>query len=108
MRSGNGWRDSTWQSCDDRTAYVLLPWRIGVVDNGNHSIASGVLWDDGQLEPSWSVNFSDRLRVVRVGEAGLESTTGAFIGSSDSWAVLALVGLGQLLLELNAVTIDVR
>jgi hypothetical protein len=100
MRFGNEWREPTWRSCDDRTAYVLLPWRIGVVDNGNHSIASGVLWGDGWLEPLWSLDFSDRLRAVQLGETGLESLDGQLIGSSDSWAVLALIGLGRLLLEL--------
>lgn len=39
-----------WVGDDNHKIEIWLPWKIGLVRSGNHSLMSGVLWGEGELK----------------------------------------------------------
>lgn len=99
LRSGPGWRQTAWQQQNDQTGIVYLPWGLYCVENGNHSAASGILQRDGVLMAHNICNLSPVLQRVELAEQGIvRKDTGALVGTHSAWPVLALIGLGKLLI----------
>ena len=101
LRSGPGWRSTTWAPQEDQSSFLYLPWRLVYVDAGNHSAASGFLLRDGMLRPDVAYDLSAVLREVQLTDQGIaRRDDGRIVGRSREWPVLALLGLGQRLLSL--------
>lgn len=103
LRSGPRWRQTAWQQQNDQTGVVYLPWGLYCVENGNHSTASGLLQGDGVLVAHDVCDLTPVLHRVELGEQGIvRGDTGALVGTHEAWSVLALIGLGKLLLTYQA------
>ena len=103
LRSGPGWRQTTWKQHNDQTGVVYLPWGLYCVENGNHSAASGILQGDGVLVAHDVCDLTPVLQRVELGEQGIvREDTGALVGTHEAWSVLALIGLGKLLVAHQA------
>lgn len=105
LRYGTGWGRSRsafrWQQQSDQSGTVYLPWGIYCVGNGNHSAASGMFWGDGELRTAHISDWTPLLEQVRLTQKGLvrvEDTERVVLASS-AWPILALIGLGPLLIE---------
>lgn len=91
-RQGNPWH------FDDSNHVVVLwlPWRIGFVKGGNHSLAAGILAGEGTLLPDRVFDMQELLRRV--------STDGVWWYADEShlekvrdWRTAALFELGRLI-----------
>jgi hypothetical protein len=101
LRSGPGWRSTPWQPQGDQDGVLYLPWGLYCTGNGNHSQASGILWGDGEIVLQDAVDLSEVLRRVRLEDQGMvREDTGELVAVSEHWSILALIGLGKLLLEM--------
>lgn len=62
---GAGLKCGSWRQDPNHSVALWLPWRIAFVNNGNHSIAAGVIRAEGRLKPSSVFNLERQLREIR-------------------------------------------
>ena len=62
---GAGLKCGSWRQDPNHSVALWLPWRIAFVNNGNHSIAAGVIRAEGKLKPSSVFNLEPQLREIR-------------------------------------------
>ncbi|MGV2880589.1 hypothetical protein D9O29_05170 [Pantoea vagans] len=89
---GNPWRYDNF----NHHVELWLPWRIGFVKGGNHSLAAGILAGEGTLLPDRVFDMQDLLRHV--------STDGVWWYAGEKqvekvrdWRTAALFELGRLI-----------
>lgn len=62
---GTGKMNGQWQQDEANHLLILwLPWGIGFVTNGNHSIASGILMGEGRLTPTEVYDLSGVFKAI--------------------------------------------
>ncbi|MEF2278370.1 DUF6710 family protein [Deinococcus sp. YIM 134068] len=103
LRYGMEWgrRNYQWRQQPDQSGTVYLPWGIYCVGKGNHSAASGMFWGDGELKTTQISDWTPLLEHVRLTKKGLVRTEDPerVVLASAAWPILALIGLGPLLIE---------
>lgn len=62
---GTGLKCGSWRQDTNHQVSLWLPWRIAFVNNGNHSIAVGILRAEGKLKPASVYDLTSILRGVR-------------------------------------------
>lgn len=62
---GAGLECGPWRQDPNHQVSLWLPWRIAFVNNGNHSIAAGILRAEGKLEPTSVYDLTPVLRTIR-------------------------------------------
>ena len=96
---GTGKRQSCWRQDPNHRITLLLPWGIGVVDGGNHSIAAGILAGEGELTPTAVFDFSPALARYRCeGVKIIETATGQTVGEMHDERFAAVFEIGRLML----------
>ena len=71
-------QQKAWRQDSNHIVVVWLPWRIGFVAGGNHSIAAGILTGRGELEATDVYDFSPLLR-----EVGCDGKTYSYLGNGE-------------------------
>jgi|GEM_PF-847753 len=96
LRSCNG----PWTQGDNHQVELWLPWGIGFVSCGNHSIAAGILAGEGVLTPS-DVRDMGYLfdEVLHDGHNFLDLKTSRVLGPAPSWRLGAVFEIGRLMRE---------
>ena len=88
---GNPWRYDN----SNHHVELWLPWRIGFVKGGNHSLAAGILAGEGTLLPVRVFDMDDLLR--RVSTDGISWLAGGKqIERVHDWRTAAFYELGRL------------
>ena len=54
----------SWRQDSNHRVSLWLPWRMAFVENGNHSIAAGILRAEGKLKPSSVYDLTPVLRDI--------------------------------------------
>ncbi|MEN4600718.1 DUF6710 family protein [Pantoea agglomerans] len=90
------WQGNPWRYDNSNHHVELwLPWRIGFVKGGNHSLAAGILAGEGTLLPDRVFDMDDLLR--RVSTDGTSwFTDGRQIERVRDWRTAAFYELGRL------------
>ncbi|HCL5581030.1 TPA: hypothetical protein N2N40_002458 [Citrobacter freundii] len=86
-----------WSSDDNHKIDVWLPWKIGFVGGGNHSLMPGILWGEGELK---AYRVTDASPVFgRVSTDGLHwYADGKAIEAVKDYKIAAIYEIGRLLL----------
>lgn len=91
-RQGNPWQYDN----SNHHVELWLPWRIGFVKGGNHSLAAGILAGEGTLLPDRVFDMHDLLR--RVSTDGISwFADGRQIEKVRDWRTAAFFELGRLI-----------
>ncbi|HGV0279667.1 TPA: DUF6710 family protein [Escherichia coli] len=90
------WQGNPWRYDNSNHHVELwLPWRIGFVKGGNHSLAAGILAGEGTLLPDRVFNMHDLLS--RVSTDGISwFADGMQIEKVRDWRTAAFYELGRL------------
>lgn len=99
-QTGEGRARGAWRSDVNHSVSIWLPWRIGFVGNGNHSIAAGILSAEGELAATSVYDMSPALGVVKCnGKHFINTKTGEKI--SEVWDVrrAAVFEIGRMLID---------
>lgn len=62
---GEGRKAGPWRQDNNHSVEFYLPWRIGFVLGGNHSIAAGILRGEGSIKPNYVYDLTEKLRKVK-------------------------------------------
>ncbi|MBQ0600942.1 hypothetical protein J7S78_14175 [Klebsiella oxytoca] len=86
-----------WVSDDNHKIDVWLPWKIGFVGGGNHSLMPGILWGEGELK---AYRVTDASSVFeRVSTDGINWYAGdKAIEAVKDYRVAAIYEIGRLIL----------
>lgn len=98
--TGEGRARGAWRSDSNHAVSVWLPWRIGFVGGGNHSIAAGILSAQGELAATTVYEMSSLLDLVRCdGKHFINAKTGEKIGKVSDVRRAAVFEIGRMLLN---------
>lgn len=96
---GQGKISGQWRQDSNHSVSLLLPWHIGVVTGGNHSITAGVLGHQGVLSPTDVLDFTPLLnRVVCDGDYFIDRYSHEPIARVKDGRMAALYEIGRLLM----------
>lgn len=96
--TGEGRARGEWRSDSNHIVSVWLPWRIGFVGGGNHSIAAGILSAEGKITANDVYDMSPLFSLVRCdGKHFINTATHEKI--SEVWDVrrAAVFEIGRML-----------
>ncbi|WP_374040967.1 DUF6710 family protein [Massilia sp. PAMC28688] len=95
---GSGRSCGTWRQDPNHAVSLVLPWRFGIVINGNHSIAAGILGREGVLTPSEVLDLTPLLNRVRCdGNHFVRRDSGENIARIQNGRTAALFEIGRLM-----------
>lgn len=87
-----------WRQDDNHDVELWLPWRIGFVTRGNHSIAAGILAGEGRLVPDTVYDMGFLLDEVRCdGQFYRCTRTGNILAPMSDPRIGAVFEIGRLL-----------
>jgi hypothetical protein len=96
---GLGKTSGQWRQDSNHNVTLVLPWNIGLVTGGNHSIAAGVLGHEGILSPTDVLDLSPLLdRVVCNGDQFINRYSSEIVARAKNGRMAALYEIGRLLL----------
>ncbi|ABE47277.1 DUF6710 family protein [Polaromonas sp. JS666] len=97
---GTGKSLGPWcQDEDNRTISLLLPWRIGFVSGGNHSITAGILMSEGEVVATEVFDMTPLLQRVRCdGKTYREISTDRVLGVVTDPRRAAVFEIGRMML----------
>lgn len=99
---GAGLKCGDWRQDPNHSVTLWLPWRIAFVNNGNHSIAAGVIRSEGRLKPSTVVNLEPQLREIRCdGRNFIRVAGGAAVAPVHDPRLAAVWEIGRLMCSLS-------
>ncbi|MCY1168782.1 hypothetical protein D9M73_87870 [compost metagenome] len=98
---GTGKSLGPWsQDEDNHSVSLLLPWRIGFVNGGNHSITAGILMSEGEVVASEVFDMTALLQRVRCdGKTYREIDTNRVLGEVTDARRAAVFEIGRLMLN---------
>ncbi|RUL78763.1 DUF6710 family protein [Dyella choica] len=89
-----------WTQDYNHRVELWLPWGIGFVAGGNHSIAAGILSGEGEISPSSVYDLSYLFDEVRYdGRQFADLKTAKTLGPASSWRLGATFEIGRLMRE---------
>ena len=95
---GTDRNSGAWRQDPNHRVTLVLPWRFGIVTNGNHSIAAGILGREGFLTPSNVLDLSPLLTRVRCdGRHFVQGDSGEILARTQSGRTAALFEIGRLM-----------
>lgn len=104
---GNSKRNGAWKQDPNHVVSVWLPWRIGFVSGGNHSITAGVLTGEGTIRVEEVFDFSPVLAAVRCdGTHYRDCRTGKRIADVEDHRRAAVFEIGRILPATHASHVD--
>jgi hypothetical protein len=96
---GQGKISGQWRQDSNHSVSLLLPWHIGVVTGGNHSITAGVLGHQGVLSPTDVLDLTPLLnRVVCDGDHFIDRYSHEPTARVKDGRMAALYEIGRLLM----------
>ncbi|MGJ7917212.1 DUF6710 family protein [Massilia sp. LXY-6] len=96
---GYGKTSGQWRQDSNHGVTLLLPWHIGLVTGGNHSITAGILGHEGVLSPTDVLDFTPLLnRVVCDGDYFIDRYSNKPIARAKNGRMAALYEIGRLLM----------
>lgn len=97
---GTGKSLGPWcQDEDNHTIHLLLPWRIGFVSGGNHSITAGILMSEGEVVATEVFDMTPLLQRVRCdGKTYREISTDRVLGVVTDPRRAAVFEIGRMML----------
>lgn len=96
---GQGKISGQWRQNSNHGVSLLLPWHIGLVTGGNHSITAGVLGHQGVLSPTDVLDLTPLLnRVVCDGDHFIDRYSSEPIARVKDGRMAALYEIGRLLM----------
>lgn len=97
---GTGKSLGPWsQDEDNHTISLLLPWRIGFVSGGNHSITAGILMSEGEVVATEVFDMTPLLQRVRCdGKTFREIGTDRVLGIVTDPRRAAVFEIGRMML----------
>lgn len=99
---GAGLKCGSWRQDPNHSVTLWLPWRIAFVNNGNHSIAAGVIRAEGRLKPSSVFNLERQLREIRCdGRNFVRVADGAVVAPVHDARLAAVWEIGRLMCGLG-------
>lgn len=97
---GTGKRKGSWKQDPNHIVSLWLPWRIGFVGGGNHSIAAGIIAGEGCITPAEVTDFSHIFdEIVCDGEFYRDVKTGQKIAEVISPDIAAVFEIGRLMIQ---------
>lgn len=95
---GTGLKCGPWRQDTNHQVSLWLPWRIAFVNNGNHSIAVGILRAEGKLKPTSVYDLTPVLRAVRSdGERYLSVLDSRHVAAVGDQRVAAVWEIGRIM-----------
>lgn len=99
---GAGLKCGSWRQDPNHSVALWLPWRIAFVNNGNHSIAAGVIRAEGKLKPSSVFNLEPQLREIRCdGRNFIRVADGTVVAPIHDARLAAVWEIGRLMCGLG-------
>jgi hypothetical protein len=95
---GHGKVSGHWRQDSNHGVTLILPWHIGLVTGGNHSVAAGILGHAGILTPTEVLDFTPLInRVVCDGDHFINRHSNEPIARVKNGRMAALYEIGRLL-----------
>lgn len=95
---GTGKPAGPWRADSNHGIAIWLPWRIGFVGGGNHSIVAGILAGEGEVTTTEIFDLTSIFDRVRCdGRSYRETATGRILGTVDDPRRAAVFEIGRLL-----------
>jgi hypothetical protein len=89
-----------WEQDDNHRVELWLPWGIGFVKGGNHSITAGILAGEGIVKPSLVYDMSFVLDDISSdGLTYRDSNTGRIIGRAADHRIAAVFEIGRIMIS---------
>lgn len=96
----NRYHSGAWRQDSNHRVALWLPWGIGFVQGGNHSIAAGILAGEGVLTPAYVFDMSYLFSEIYAdAESYREMGTGRKLGPVLNQRLAALFEIGRLMHE---------
>lgn len=97
---GKGRLKGEWTSLQNHRIHVWMPWGIGLVAGGSHSITAGIVNGYGELNPSEVIDKSILLDRIRCdGENFIDQKNGEIITRVKDQRTAAAFEIGRLMRE---------
>ena len=95
---GDGKKLGAWRQDANHRISMILPWKFGIVNGGNHSIAAGILCGEGEACPSDVHDLSPLLsRVCCDGQYYIDVNTGVRVARVSNYRMAALYEIGRVM-----------
>jgi hypothetical protein len=106
---GQGKTSGQWRQDSNHSVTLILPWHIGLVTGGNHSIAAGVLANEGALSPTDVLDLTPLLnRVACDGDNFINRYSNEPIARAKNGRMAALYEIGRLLMATDHAQTNVQ
>lgn len=87
-----------WRQDQNHRVDLWLPWGIGFVNGGNHSITAGILAGEGEIKPDTVYDMSFLLDELQCdGVHFIDTQTGTHLGAVLDWRTAAVFEIGRLM-----------
>lgn len=98
---GSGKKLGTWRhDPDNHYVSLWLPWRIGFIEGGNHSITAGIVAGEGCITPEEVTDFSHIFdEIVCDGEFYRDARTGQKLAEVKNADIAAVFEIGRLIIQ---------
>lgn len=95
-----------WRQDQNHRVDVWLPWGIGFVNGGNHSITAGILAGEGEIKPDTIYDMAFLLDDLQCdGVNFIDTQSGTNLGPVLDWRTAAVFEIGRLIRSHLIVTI---
>ncbi|WP_059405264.1 DUF6710 family protein [Pseudomonas sp. RIT-PI-q] len=103
--NGNPWSQvdqGPWCQDENHQIELWLPWGIGFVNGGNHSITAGILGGEGEVTPDYVFDMSFLFDDLRCdGRYYLENVTGERVEPVKDVRRAAVFEIGRMMRDIN-------
>ncbi|WP_210558278.1 MULTISPECIES: DUF6710 family protein [unclassified Pseudomonas] len=103
--AGNQWNrgyQGPWSQDENHQVELWLPWGIGFVNGGNHSITAGILAGEGEIAPEYVFDMGflfDELHCD--GRYFLDASTGDQVAPVEDARKAAVFEIGRIMRDMN-------
>lgn len=95
---GAGKQSGPWRQDANHGVTLVLPWRFGIVDGGNHSITAGILGHEGELAPTQVIDLTPLFdRVTCDGKRFTCRQSGRLLARVSNGRMAALFEIGRMI-----------
>ena len=99
---GNGKEQGRWIQNPNHRVSVWLPWCIGFVNGGNHSISAGILGGEGVIRATEVIDASAAFELIKCdGKHFRKAQTGEIFATVTDHRRAAVFEIGRLLARKN-------
>jgi hypothetical protein len=97
---GAGKSSGPWCQDANHGVMLVLPWKFGIVDGGNHSITAGILEHEGEVVPTYVIDLTPLFeRVSCDGKQFVCRQTGKSLARVSNGRMAALFEIGRMMVK---------